>query len=105
MESTKLQEKTVQQGHPIWVIERNKDGTIRDLSCHIYVAEVLGNFPGFNFIIVCPFPDHEGIARIMSDAVKSTARWGYTKDLSVFPKEDCFATKADCENQIKKERK
>lgn len=83
-------------GMPVWVIERDEDGNACEISGYIFLAHVEC------VVIVTSHINDYDFDGILAYHVQCTAE-DYGTSLCVFPDEDCYASKADCEADFNEE--
>lgn len=84
-------------GMPVWVIQRDEDGIACEISCCVFLAHVEG------VVILSPYVNDYDFDGILAYHVQCTAE-NYDTDLFVFPDEDCYVSKEDCEADFKREQ-
>lgn len=84
-------------GMPVWVIERDEYGNAAEISGYIFLAHVEG------VVILSPYIENYDLDGILAYHVQCTAE-EYDTHLSVFPDEDCYASKDDCEAAFETEQ-
>ena len=77
----------IKPGAEVWVLERDEDGAVCDMSGYMFLAEVDG------CVIVSPYANGmEHLQGILAYHIRETVE-NYDASLAVFPAKDCFATR------------
>lgn len=84
-------------GMPVWVIERDEDGNADAISGYIFLAQVEG------VVILSAHIEDYDLGGILEYHIQCTVE-DYDTNLSVFPDEDCYVRKEDCEADFKMEQ-
>ena len=84
-------------GMPVWVIARDEYGNADEISGYIFLAHVEG------VVILSPHIEDYDLGGILACHVQCTEEDYYTH-LCVFPDEDCYVRKKDCEADFKREQ-
>ena len=77
-------------GMNVWVIERDEDGNACEIGGYVFLAHVEG------VSILSPYVNDYDFDGILAYHVQCTAE-DYDTHLCVFPDEDCYVSKGDCE--------
>lgn len=84
-------------GMPVWVIQRDEDSIAVEVGGYVFLAHVEG------VVIVSPYINDYDFYGTLAYHVQCTAE-DYETCLCVFPDEDCYATRDDCEADFKQEQ-
>lgn len=76
-------------GMPVWVIERDEDGSADEVGGYVFLAHVEGVVILSSYVTDYDFPG------ILAYHVQCTSE-DFDTHLCVFPEEDCYVSKDDC---------
>ena len=86
-------------GAEIWIVERDENGTVCEVSGYMFVAEVAG------FVIASAYINGaKDINSTMAYHAEETIE-SYNSDLAAFPAKDCWTTKEAAHDAFDKEEK
>lgn len=86
-------------GAEIWIVERDENGAVCEVSGYMFVAEVAG------FVIASAYINGaKDINSTMAYHAETTVDI-YSSNLAVFPAKDCWTTKEAAHNAFDKEEK